>query len=129
MMRKSFNMRMDASMIAALDRIAAEAGTSRLEVVRVFCKEGIKAHQAFCDEALRDREAREYFAKFLVEKGIAKPNQVANDSFFYGAAPSLWLKKVEKKLGAEVANEVSAKIVEIMGRTDELEAYLADDSE
>jgi len=78
---------------------------------------------------MRDRKAREYLAKFLVEKGLAKPHQVATDSFFFGAAPALWLQRVERRLGAQVANELSEKMVEIMGLGDELAAYLADDSE
>jgi hypothetical protein len=39
----------------------------------------------------------------------------------------MWLKKVERKLGADVTDEVSAKMAEIMGKSDELAAYLAED--
>ncbi len=128
-MMRDITAKMNEGMICELDRVAVELGATRSDVIRAFCEEGLRAHDAYHEARRRDREAREYFAKFLVEKGLAKPHQVANDAFFYGAAPALWLKKVERRLGAEVADEISTKMAEIMGRSDELAAYLADDSE
>ena len=124
-----FTVRLADDIVDELDQAARDLGATRTDIVRAFCEEGLRSHAEYMDARRRDREAREYFAKFLVEKGIAKPRQVGTDSFFYGAAPALWLKKVERKLGAEVADEISIKMAEIMGRGDELEAYLADDSE
>ncbi|MDI9398347.1 MAG: ribbon-helix-helix protein, CopG family [Euryarchaeota archaeon] len=126
---KNTAMRMDEDVLFELDRIAVEMGTSRSELIRTYVIEGVVAHREREEARMRDRKAREYLAKFLVEKGLAKPHQVANDSFFFGAAPALWLQRVERRLGAEVADELSEKIVEIMGRSDELAAYLADVSE
>lgn len=118
---------MDDKFVEELDAAATEIGATRSDLIRAFCEEGLKSHHAYMDSRRRDREARGFFARFLVEKGVAKPHQVATDAFFYGAAPAMWLKKVERKLGADVADEVSAKMAEIMGKSDELAAYLAED--
>lgn len=126
---KNTAMRMDEDVLFELDRIAVEMGTSRSELIRTYVIEGVNAHRKREEAFMRDRKAREYLAKFLVEKGLAKPHQVANDGFFFGASPALWLWRVERRLGAHVANELYEKMAEIMGRSDELAAYLADDSE
>lgn len=120
---------MSGELVDELDRIAEELGTNRSEIIREFCEEGVEAHKAFRERMRRDREARAYFAKYLVEKGLAKPHQVYNDSFMMGSVPSLWLKRVERKLGAAEADSISEKMAELMGLSDELAAYLEDDSE
>jgi len=122
-------IQMPDDMIAGLERAAATLDMNRSKLVRTFVEEGLNSFSELLEARRRDHEAREYLANFLVKKGIARPYQVATDDFFYGATPALWLQKVEKRLGAEAANELSEKIVEIMGRTAELAAYLADDSE
>jgi hypothetical protein len=122
-------LQMDDEVLFELDRLAVALDTTRSKLIRTYVDEGLQAHRERVEARMRDRKAREYFAKFLVEKGLAKPHQVATDDFFFGATPALWLQRVERRLGAEAANELSEKIVEIMGLGDELAAYLADDSE
>lgn len=124
---RTFSVRMPNALISELDAVAVEVGKSRSDLIRTFCEIGLEEHAKIAEAAMRDREAREYFAKFLIEKGLAKPRQVATEAFFYGAAPVMWLKRVEKVLGVAVADEVAAKMAEIMGKSDELAAYLAED--
>lgn len=126
-MSRSFNVRMDDKLVDGLDAAALEIGATRSDLIRAFCEEGLKSHRAYMDSQRRDKEARAYLADFLIEKGIAKPHQIDGDAFWFGASPALWLRKVERTLGPDVAEEVAAKMAEIMGKSDELAAYLAED--
>ncbi len=112
-----------------IHELAKQLNESMATLIRTFCAEGMERIYESMESRGRDREAREYLAEYLVKNGLAEPHHVSSSVFLEGPAPTVWMWKIKRDLGEEAADKVAAKMIEIMGRTDELEAYLADDSE